>query len=553
MGDSAKVRPASAGRLCAAALALVPLLALAAQGCRQVAYYGQAVAGQVEILNLQEPLPRLIEDPATPEALRQRLALVMDIRRFAESGLSLPAGGHYLAYADLGRPFAVYSVFAAPEFSLTPKTWCYPVIGCAAYRGYFSATAAREYAAGLREASYDVYVAGVPAYSTLGWFRDPVLNTFIHREPADLAALVFHELAHQVLYVRDDTTFNESFAKVFVVEGYFDLLALFQNGIRNAVATLGTALTETHLRMLKGFAEKVYLVYDADAAGLKAALRSTELFIRESVDARIVVLPRGEDPDSFLRRSGPGEFRRAAGQALGIFSFLIESAVAAHGLTLEGKVRVVEDMVSPLGGIEDHVVRSLYVKELAERVGVDESALLDKVRQAGAAPRARPSPGPAPKARDGVPAPGGSRGRRYRLEERIVAMMLQFPEILGEVKRRQTIERFEDRDLQAIGRVVLAGGGGRPLAASLIERIEDGRQQQVAARLAIGADPWDRAGCLRLLGQYDAGRRGREAPLMAEIKAAEEAGDQELLLRLLKDKQRRAASKSQRGLSSQPH
>jgi predicted aminopeptidase len=143
----------------------------------------------------------------------------MDIRRFAESGLSLPAGGQYLAYADLGRPFAVYSVFAAPEFSLTPKTWCYPVIGCAAYRGYFSATAAREYAAGLREASYDVYVAGVPAYSTLGWFRDPVLNTFIHREPADLAALVFHELAHQVLYVQDDTTFNESFATAVEQEG----------------------------------------------------------------------------------------------------------------------------------------------------------------------------------------------------------------------------------------------------------------------------------------------------------------------------------------------
>ena len=345
---------------------------------------------------------------------------------------------------------------------------------------------------------------------------------------------------------------------VFIVEGYLDLLALFQNGIRNAVATLGTALTESHLLVLKGLATTVYLVFDSDAAGLKAALRSADLFIRESVDARIVVLPSGEDPDSLLRSEGPAAFRLAAGKASAIFSFLIDSAIGTHGLSTAGKVRIVEEVIPALAGIEDPVVRSLYVKELSERVGVDEGAVLERLRAAG--PRVKNQAGRAspPSRGERAPAPDrGAKGARYRLEERIVAMVLQFPEMLAEVESRRAIEHFEDADLQAIGRVVLAerprsaAGNAGTSAVNLVEKIQEERQRRIAARLAIGEDRWDHAGCLRLLDQYDASRRRKKDPLLAKIRQAEEAGDHELLLQLLKDKQRRAASASRQRMSSQ--
>ncbi len=141
------------------------------------------------------------------------------MRQFADSELHLPVKDNYLTYVDLERPYVVWNVFAAPEFSLTPKTWCYPVVGCASYRGYFSEHNAHQYAAGLTDRGYDVYVGGVTAYSTLGWFDDPVLSTFIQYSKAQSAGLIFHELAHQILYVKDDTVFNESFATAVEQEG----------------------------------------------------------------------------------------------------------------------------------------------------------------------------------------------------------------------------------------------------------------------------------------------------------------------------------------------
>jgi len=211
-----KFRPEHARRI----NILIGLFMLATlSGCETLHYYGQAVSGQMEILTRRKSIDRLLSAPETPQTLKTRLRLVLDIREFAKKNLHLPVGNHYLSYIDLKRPYAVWNVFAAPEFSLEPKTWYYPVIGRTAYRGYFSIQTAVRYAEGLKKNHFDVYVAGIAAYSTLGWFDDPVLNTVIHRPDTGLTALIFHELAHQVLYVDNDTAFNESFATAVEQEG----------------------------------------------------------------------------------------------------------------------------------------------------------------------------------------------------------------------------------------------------------------------------------------------------------------------------------------------
>lgn len=210
-------------------IAICLLSAMVLIGCETLHYYGQAASGQLEILTRREPIDQLLAEPETPQTLKTRLQLVLDIREFANSALQLPAANHYLSYTDLERPYAVWNVFVAPEFSLEPKTWYYPVIGQAAYRGYFSKQDAARYAAKLNKKGFDVYVAGIAAYSTLGWFDDSVLNTVIHRTDAGLAALIFHELAHQVLYIKNDTPFNEGFATTVEQEGLRRWMAAINN------------------------------------------------------------------------------------------------------------------------------------------------------------------------------------------------------------------------------------------------------------------------------------------------------------------------------------
>ena len=188
------------------------ILALLAAIQLQACYYLQAIRGHSELMSRRQPLDDLIESRETPEELKRRLGVVAEARAFAVAELGLPDNDSYRSYADLERDYVVWNVFAAPEFSLQPKTWCYPVAGCVAYRGYFSEENARKLAARLRERGYDVAVGGVAAYSTLGRFADPVLNTMLRWPDAELVATIFHELAHQKLYVKGDTGFNESFA-----------------------------------------------------------------------------------------------------------------------------------------------------------------------------------------------------------------------------------------------------------------------------------------------------------------------------------------------------
>ena len=188
-------------------------------GCATLEYYAQAIGGQLEVIGRARPIEERLRESGLPQALRARLERALAVREFASRELALPDNGSYRSYADLERPFVVWNVFAAPEFSVKPVESCFPVAGCVSYRGFFRETDARAYAGSLRAQGLDAHVGPVPAYSTLGWFDDPVLNTFIQYPDAELARLIFHELGHQVAYARGDTEFNESFAAAVEDEG----------------------------------------------------------------------------------------------------------------------------------------------------------------------------------------------------------------------------------------------------------------------------------------------------------------------------------------------
>lgn len=188
-------------------------------GCASLSYYGQLAQGQLRLLNARVPVAEVVADPARDPTLRAHLAQSQKARAFASEQLHLPDNQSYRLYADIGRPFVVWNVFATPEFSLSPQNHCFPIAGCVAYRGYYSQSGARGEAALLAQQGLDVSIGGVEAYSTLGWFNDPILSSMLGWGDERLATLIFHELAHQRVYVKDDTSFNESFASFVEQEG----------------------------------------------------------------------------------------------------------------------------------------------------------------------------------------------------------------------------------------------------------------------------------------------------------------------------------------------
>jgi len=260
---------------------LVPL-ALGLGGCSTLAYYGQAVAGHLEIVQRARPVADWLADPRTPPALRTRLELSQRVRDFAVAELKLPDNRSYRTYADLGRDAAVYNVVAAPELSLTLKTWCFPIMGCVGYRGYFARDAADREASHLRSEGWETSVYGVPAYSTLGKTAflggDPLLSTFIQWPEGELARLVFHELAHQVAYADDDTMFNESFA--VAVERIGGRLWLEQHGTPEARATetLLAARREEFRALTTRYREALVMLYASRLADDDKRQRKVALF-----------------------------------------------------------------------------------------------------------------------------------------------------------------------------------------------------------------------------------------------------------------------------------
>ncbi len=258
-------------------LVLSSLMLVGMSGCSAAGYYWQAVTGHLDILQRTRPVPDWLAAPETADTLRERLRLSQRIRDFAVAEMKLPDNASYRSYADLGRPFVVWNLVAAPSDSLKLKTWCFVVVGCVSYRGYFAEADARAEAAALAAQGWEVQVYGVPAYSTLGWMNafggDPLLNTFLFHHEGDLARLIFHELAHQVLYVADDSSFNESFAT-----------AVERLGVRRWLRTQASPATRV-----------AYEAHEARRQQFRALTRQT----RAELDALFVSRP----PDLIARKA----------------------------------------------------------------------------------------------------------------------------------------------------------------------------------------------------------------------------------------------------------
>jgi predicted aminopeptidase len=256
-------------------------------GCTTISYYAQAAGGHLELIRLARPVAEVVADPGTPAWLQKRLTLSQDMRNFASSELKLPDNNSYRRYADLQREAVVWNVVAAPALSLTLQTWCFPVMGCVGYRGYFNREGADTLASELKAKGLEVSVYGVPAYSTLGWSNwlggDPLLNTFVNWSEAELAGLIFHEISHQVAYAADDTTFNESFATAVERLGRKRWLA--QRGNPQAVATqeLSEQRRKDFRALTQRYRDELKSLYESDVptatklvqkAGVMAALRA---------------------------------------------------------------------------------------------------------------------------------------------------------------------------------------------------------------------------------------------------------------------------------------
>lgn len=242
---------------------LAALVLVLCAGCESLSYYGQAIGGHLKLMAAARPIDSWLEDPSTPADVKARLEVAQRIRLYATRELHLPDNGSYLSYADLNRRFAVYNVFAAPRLSVDPKAECFPFTGCVAYRGFYSEDAARKHAAKLKEQGFDVYVGGVLAYSTLGWFDDPLLSTFIRYPDSQLARLVFHELAHQVAYAKNDTTFNESFAVVVEEAGVKRWLEDEGRSAELAAFHEGQARKRDLAKRVKEARERLQMIYDS--------------------------------------------------------------------------------------------------------------------------------------------------------------------------------------------------------------------------------------------------------------------------------------------------
>ena len=229
-----------------------------------VDFYWQGAAGQMDLLARARPIPEVIE--GSDRTLASRLVRVREMREFASHELGLPANGSYTRYTDLGRQFVLWNVFAAPSLSLKPRQWCFPIAGCVNYRGYFSENQAKAEAAKLRAEGDDVYVSGVPAYSTLGYFDDPVLSSFVRWPETEVARLIFHELAHQLLYVKDDSQFNESFATTVEEVGVARWLAAHPDPKLEAQAARNEKLREAFRRIVRDARDRLAIVYAGNAS-----------------------------------------------------------------------------------------------------------------------------------------------------------------------------------------------------------------------------------------------------------------------------------------------
>jgi predicted aminopeptidase len=357
-----------------AALLMAAAVALAA-GCSTLGYYYQAARGQLSLSSAAQPIGVVLQDPATPPDLRSRLETARSIREYASGDLKLPANGSYRKYADLKRPFVVWNVFAAPEFSVRLREWCFPVAGCVGYKGWFDEKAANAFAEDLRREGYDVFVYGVPAYSTLGWFDDPLLNTFIGYPRAELARLIFHELAHHVAYASGDSTFNESFATAVELEG-----------VRRWLVQAGTEAERAEFEAMQSRRRDFLALIEHTRGRLDAAYA-------QPLDAAARHAAKAAEFDRL--RESYGELKRRWGGFRGYDRWFAQGLGNAHlasVATYTQRVPAFDALLAREHGDLEHVYAQ--AKRLARLPAADRDAALDRLA---------PSAGQAPLRSAGVP------------------------------------------------------------------------------------------------------------------------------------------------------
>lgn len=313
--------------------------------------------------------------------------------------------------------------------------------------------------------------------------------------------------------------------QVFIVEGYMDLLAMYQYNIPNVVATLGTALTLQHIRLLKGYVENITLVFDSDQAGIKAAKRSVALFLKEQVNAQIMVLPDGHDPDTFLAKWGTEAFLEKSKKAFGMMAFLIDSSLQKHGETIKGKITAINELKPLLSEIDDAVVRSLYIKEIAQRLNVDESSVfaeVNKLKHLNPIHKKQ-------SVQNDIPNEAGQ-----RLEKQIIAMMLHCNEIHPHIEAHGILDAFKDEHLQSIGMLILQQP--QPFDPNqIIHQVDAQKEQALIASLTMIDQQWTENQCMNIIQQFE--RRvnaNKRRYLLDEIAKAEKIQDYKLIAYLQK-------------------
>ncbi|MFH1152214.1 MAG: DNA primase [Pseudomonadota bacterium] len=329
---------------------------------------------------------------------------------------------------------------------------------------------------------------------------------------------------------------------VYIVEGYFDFLTLFQNGITNVVASLGTALTSDHVRILKGHVSRAVLVFDSDAAGVNAARRSIDIFLAESLDVRILVLPQGYDPDSFVMEHGPESFIAEAKNAMSIIDFLVQTAEKKYGLSIEGRMSILDEIKPHLARIEDPAVQSLYLRDISQRLGIDEKAVREKVIQA----QHQEIRSEAMKSGHHLFSEETQHDNQElesdRREMQIISLMLQYPDVLKEARSRGVLDAFYSDRLKRIGVAVMSASvSGTGSLADLMAGMESRNDQELLASLAMidipeTDDIVNKA--VALMNRIVQVRKKNESNLTHKIRRAEQKGDSGLPLELLAERQR---------------